>query len=149
MSGPLSDRAAGLLSAALRHLRDADLLLTPAGEHGYISPDQAFHLAPFGPECARKAALDAPWLDKLLGHDHGCLVDGLFELAEALSLHTAHVPPNTAGLENWHIECRYRRTGTVTPAEARKLVDAAREFVDDTVMRLWCDGRLDGSASPW
>lgn len=37
-----------LISAALRHVRDAEQLLTS-------SPDQAWHLADFGPECIRKS----------------------------------------------------------------------------------------------
>ena len=41
---------ADLVSAALRHARDAEWL-------AHRSPDQAYHLAGYAPECARKATV--------------------------------------------------------------------------------------------
>lgn len=61
----LKQRQLDFLSAALRHMRDAEHLLGP-GEH--TSLDQAYHLSGFGPECARKATLSRGSLDKALGH---------------------------------------------------------------------------------
>jgi len=62
----LSPKRTALVSAALRHVDDAQALLA-------VSPVQAFHLAGFGPECARKAALTVPGasqgtMDKAIGH---------------------------------------------------------------------------------
>jgi hypothetical protein len=57
MPEPLDKHAVDLLSAALRHVRDAEHLATP--NHSGYSPDQAHHLAGFGPECAQKATLQA------------------------------------------------------------------------------------------
>ena len=57
-----------MLSAAIRHTRDAERLLMAQGDFP-ASPDQAWHLAGFGLECIRKACLFERWGDKLLGHD--------------------------------------------------------------------------------
>ena len=69
MPEPLDKHAVDLLSAALRHVRDAEHLATP--NHSGHSPDQAYHLAGFGPECARKATLYHRLFDKPLGHTLG------------------------------------------------------------------------------
>ncbi len=58
---------ASLISAALRHVRDAEHLL--ASEPPYRSVEQALHLAGFGPECARKGCVDEDIADKALGHE--------------------------------------------------------------------------------
>lgn len=42
-----------LLSAALRHLRDAEHLADASNLHGSL--DQAYHLAGFGPDCRYQA----------------------------------------------------------------------------------------------
>src|SRR5215212_4601191 len=55
-----------LLSAAIRHLRDAEFLASVAAPDRSL--DQAFHLAGFAPECARKAALPRSTFDKAIGH---------------------------------------------------------------------------------
>ena len=55
-----------LLSAAIRHVRDAELLASTAGPNRSL--DQAFHLAGFAPECARKATLPRSTFDKSIGH---------------------------------------------------------------------------------
>ena len=59
----MQQRRASFISAALRHTRDAEHLLA-SGPHRSL--DQAFHLAGFGPECARKACLSESWADKTI-----------------------------------------------------------------------------------
>src|SRR5580658_3108474 len=66
----LSASRVALASAALRHVGDAATLASG-------SPVQAYYLAGYGPECARKAALtfatekQALELDKAVGHGFG------------------------------------------------------------------------------
>src|SRR5689334_9632843 len=73
-----------LLSAAIRHLRDAQLLASIAPPDRSL--DQAFHLAGFAPECARKATLSRPMFDRAIGH-------GTTEASElALEWALAHDP---------------------------------------------------------
>jgi hypothetical protein len=138
----LSSPAMGLVSAALRHVRDAERLLQ-AGEAA--SPDQAFHLAGFGPECARKAALSARWFDQALGHDFGDIGERVLELAAALDpvahrYAVADYPSRFPALAKWNVSCRYHRTGEHA-AEAAALVAEARKCVDEIVLALWMDGR--------
>lgn len=138
----LSSRAIGLVSAALRHARDAERLLEPGDA---ASPDQAFHLAGFGPECARKAALSARWFDQALGHDFGEAGERVLDLVAALDpiAHRYAVddyPSRFPALAKWNVSCRYHRTGEHA-AEAPFLVAEARECVDEIVLALWMDGR--------
>lgn len=144
MAQSLAARKADFISAALRHTRDAEDLLQ-------VSPDQAVHLAGFGPECARKACLSLPWADRLLGHQ----LDDLGELlvaavasldVEAHRYHITDWPRRYQALARWRPECRYQRTGTTTAEQARGLVGEARTVVDALVVALWCDGRLSAEA---
>jgi len=138
----LQSRAIDLVSAALRHVRDAERLLR-AGDAA--SPDQAYHLAGFGPECARKAALSARSFDQALGHDFGDLGERVLDLAAALDpvahrYAVADYPARFPALAKWNVSCRYHRTGEHA-AEAAALVAEARECVDEIVLALWMDGR--------
>jgi hypothetical protein len=138
----LSSRAQGLVSAALRHVRDAERLLSGGDA---ASPDQAFHLAGFGPECARKAALSAPAFDQALGHDFGDLGERVLDFAAALDpvAHRYAIADYKArfpALAKWSVSCRYDRTGKHA-ADAAALVIEARRCVDELVLALWMDGR--------
>lgn len=151
----LTSHAADHLSAALRHVRDAEHLLRPhPPEDNYTSPDQAYHLAAFGPECARKAVIAAPWLDKLLGHGHGEQLAPILEFAAAID-HQAHHyarpanDPVAIAFAIWHVDCRYKRTGTYGAPAADRLVQAARVFVDEIAIRMWADGRIPEQMTPW
>lgn len=139
----LSPEATVLVSAALRHARDADHLASQ-GEH--ISPDQAYHLAGFGPECARKATLLTRWLDQAVGHDFGGLGEAVLDLATALDPVALRYQPLSfevryPDLAAWDVGCRYERTGTRSMAEARRICQQARDAVDSIVLGLWLDGR--------
>lgn len=149
------ERTTALISAALRHVRDAEHL---DGDHAHASPDQVEHLAGFGPECARKALLDlhhfdkflADALDRVLGHDlgsHGDLV-----VALAVAFNPALRRYSVTGwadeypeLKEWKPECRYHQSGDGKPADKRQaLLATARTITDDATVVLWLDGRLEG-----
>lgn len=125
-----------LLSAALRHVRDAQYL---AGS----SPDQAFHLAGFGPECARKATLPKATYDKAIGHGVG----GTSELALGVAL-SLDARAHRYGLVGWATRypalaawtemARYDKTGD--HEEVARLLQEAREVVDRIAFARWADG---------
>src|SRR5262245_44496192 len=78
----ISSKAADLVSAALRHVRDAEHLLDAGADHA--SPDQAYHLAGFGPECVRKATLSIRWLDLAISHGFDDLAESLVDFAVSI-----------------------------------------------------------------
>jgi hypothetical protein len=137
---PGSDRSSDLISAALRHVRDADDFLR-------TSPDQSWHLAGFGPECARKACLEQTWLDRVLGHDLSEVSDGVVEVALALDVQAARYEVRDFAnrfprLKLWSVETRYDRTGTHSETEARALVEEAAALTYALTADLWMDGRI-------
>lgn len=146
-------RSNDLLSAALRHVRDAEHLLE---EGPGQSIDQAYHLSGFGPECARKACLREGWGDQALGHRLDGTLDHILELMLALDPHArryglARGASTYPALAAWKVECRYRETarGSTLPArthEATAAVREARAVVDDLSWRLFADGRVDDGA---
>lgn len=138
---------ATLISAALRHVKDAEHLLAPGP---YRSVEQALHLAGFGPECARKAYVDEGIADKALGHDIEGADDPVVDLLLALDTsasrygldgHTLELPHRA---KHWSPECRYMATGEPELIEktVAAVVKEARAFVDGCVANLWCDGAL-------
>lgn len=148
----LSKKQADLLSAALRHARDAEHLLDT--DTGYTSPDQAAYLAGYGSECARKAILSTRWLDKAVGHGTEPNAADILELALAFDpLARRYDPPaRPAGppaLAQWRVEARYERTGTFPRVQAEALCREAREAVDAAVIALWADGRIPDGETPW
>ncbi len=138
-----------LLSAAIRHLRDAEFLASVAPPDRSL--DQAFHLAGFAPECARKATLLRPTFDKAIGH-------GTTEASElSLEWALAHDPrahryrvdlvswaTRHPGLKSWNEGVRYERTGTRDLAQVTALLTEVRAVVNSIVAELWADGVLDG-----
>ena len=148
----LSPKATDLLSAALRHVRDAEHLLDDTT--GCSSPDQAYHLAGFGPECARKATVSLRWLDKALGHGVEEASAEVVEFALALApLARRYDPGMHAGrwpeLSAWRPDVRYEKTGTFSEQRAKAIAGEAREVVDTVVVALWADGRLPEGKNPW
>ncbi|HMV65291.1 MAG TPA: hypothetical protein PKA64_00475 [Myxococcota bacterium] len=130
-----------LLSAALRHARDAEALLP-------TSPDQAWHLAGFAPECARKACLTERWADRILGHAMDRQAEDLVRLAVALDARARRQGLDARlaaapALQRWSPNDRYRTTGTTTAADARDLCDEARQILLEVTSGLWADGVLD------
>lgn len=136
-----------LISAALRHVRDAEHLLTP-GPHRSV--EQALHLAGFGPECARKGCVDEGIADKALGHDIAGADDSVVDLLLALDPSASrygldgHARELPLRAEHWTADCRYMATGEPSLLEGTvaAVVQEARAFVDGRVADLWCDGIL-------
>jgi hypothetical protein len=142
----LPPKRVALASAALRHVEDAKALASS-------SPVQAFYLAGYGPECARKAALtfaseiEADALDKAVGHGFrkdaetalalACTLD---PLATRYMLHDwkTRLPV----LTEWSEQCRYVQSDQIGKKQASKLLDVASRLVEEVVTALWADGRL-------
>ncbi len=142
----LSVASISLLSAALRHVRDAEHLADIGSDH--LSLDQAFHLAGYGPECARKATLGGRSFDRLLGHRLSETAEPIIEVALALDPVARRYDPEGWSARfpeftSWSEQSRYEPTGARRRTEVKALLSAAREAVDDVVLALWSDGRLE------
>ncbi len=142
----LSVASISLLSAALRHVRDAEHLADT--NSGHLSEDQAFHLAGFGPECARKATLGVRSFDRLLGHQLSETAEPIIEVALALDpvarrYDTQGWDARFPEFATWSEQSRYERTGARRRTEVTPLLSAAREAVDEVILALWSDGRLE------
>ncbi|MDC0742204.1 hypothetical protein [Polyangium mundeleinium] len=148
----ISEKATALASAALRHVRDAEHLL--GCSEGYSSPDQAYHLAGFGPECARKATIAERWLDQAIGHGTTERTDELLAFAASIDP-VAHryeileLRARCPELVKWTVDVRYERTSTRSAEQAEKACEEAREIVDAIVLAMWADGRLDDGEVLW
>lgn len=136
-------------SAALRHIRDAEHLVA-SEEHRSL--DQAWHLSGFAHECARKAFLDNGWVPKLLGHDFTQANEEVLDIAIALDPRAGRYPmlawpTRYASIERWHPNHRYERTGTaemkVHGRNVAALVEEGRSAVDECLLLLFLDGRLE------
>jgi hypothetical protein len=132
-----------LVSAALRHVRDAAHLVSQGPQ---ASPDQAYHLAGFGPECARKATFLDRWLDKALGHDFTDSGEEVLDFATALDPVALRYQPlgfkaRYPALASWDPGVRYEKTGTRKAQEVTQACEEARAAVDAIVIGLWLDGR--------
>lgn len=146
----LSEDQLNFLSAALRHARDSVYLLD-VGHQGH-STDQAFHLAGFAPECARKALLGDRVFDKILGHSFDAGAEVVLETALALDPRARRYRARAwttryPALTTWSEQARYYRTGTATAALATPVVEQAAQAVHETVAALFADGRLPVSFS--
>jgi hypothetical protein len=140
----LSSKQQDKVSAALRHVRDAEHLMQAGPPR---SLDQAFHLAGFGPECMRKALLQDGIFAKILGHRLAPDMEPTLEAILALEPGAHRYAPRHWGsrwpaLATWTEQARYERTGTRVAAEVDMLVTQSAEAVRDTLAALWADGRL-------
>lgn len=134
-------------SAALRHIRDAEHLIEP-GAHA--SRDQAWHLAGFAHECARKALLQKGWIPRMLGHDFDDAVELIVEIAIALDPRAGRLPVDGwaaryPAVKHWKPDHRYDRTGAADHAPERnleELVAQGRAAVDTCLVALFLDGSL-------
>ena len=130
-------RAHDFASAALRHIRDAVALLW---SESYASTDQAWHLAGFGPECARKAALSDDRVHRILGHDahDPSLLSWLQSLDQDLVGPSRSVAPTS----DWKPSHRYEATGTRARQAVAQFVAGAEIDTLEIIGALWCAGRL-------
>lgn len=134
-------------SASLRHIRDAEFLLNA---HIGESPDQAWHLAGFAHECARKACLSEGWVPKLLGHDFSAVGELVVELAVSLDPAAGRFPVRQwaethPAVKSWRPDHRYEATGTAATCVDRSisdLVGQGRSGVDACVLALYLEGAL-------
>ncbi len=152
MSATLTNAALELLSAALRHVRDAEHLAD--ADSASRSLDQACHLAGYGPECARKATLQTRVFDKALGHHLDAGIDSVLDVALALDpLAWRYEPRDWAtrypALARWSPEVRYDRTGRHAADEVGPLVAEARQVVDTVAVAVWADGLLPEGYELW
>ncbi|MBK8260828.1 MAG: hypothetical protein IPK80_05755 [Nannocystis sp.] len=130
-------------SAAMRHIRDAEALLQS-------SRDQAWHLAGFAHECARKACIEDGWVPKVLGHDFSNASDRVVDFAIALDARVGRFPvrawtSRAPIVAVWHPNHRYERTGTAAHKAGRdvdELVSQGREAVDECILALFLNGAL-------
>jgi hypothetical protein len=146
----LSEKQLNLLSAALRHARDAMHLLD-VGHSGHSS-EQAFHLAGFAPECARKALLGDRVFDKVLGHRLDAGAEVVLEAALALAPHARRYGARSwavryPALSSWSVHSRYNRSDTTAAATVTPVVEQAAKAVQETVAALFADGRIPVSFS--
>lgn len=130
------------LSAALRHTRDAERLLA------WASRDQAWHLGGFAHECTRKAYLEASWVAKTLGHDFTLGSETVLDVAGALDPRVHRYPigewaARHPQIAEWRPDHRYERTGSSADRSVEKLVASARCVVDECVVALLLDARLE------
>jgi len=143
----MNDKVSDFASAALRHIRDAEHLLAPGANS---SRDQAWHLAGFAHECARKACISHSWIPKLLGHDFSDANEHVVEIAISLDPRAGRFPirqwaARYPAIKGWRVEHRYERTGTADDAEDRNIEDLVREgrgAVDSCILALFLDGSL-------
>jgi hypothetical protein len=143
----LQPEAIDLVSAALRHVRDAEWLADRANPRA--SADQAWHLAGYGPECVRKATLRTRAFDKTIGHRFQSGGEDVLDVATALDPFALRYEPGGwairfPSLEEWRETARYERTGSVMQKRyaVAELVDQAGRAVDAVVAALWADGRF-------
>ncbi len=142
-----------LVSAALRHVRDAEHL---ASEGPNRSLDQALHLAGFAPECVRKACFDERWADHALGHDIRDATDTVVDFLLGYDPDSHRYGVDLAVMElplraqHWRPDLRYECSGSVErrigATGAREVIAEARRFVDQRVAALWCDGVITSEA---
>ena len=135
-----------LLSAASRHVADAEHLSSP-GRH--CSPDQAWHLAGFAPECLRKACLEDRALDRALGHELGPDGEALLDWGVALDPHAwrydlADWSLSSPTIADWKPAHRYEATGSRSGEPVTELVGAARRLLERVRADLWADGQITG-----
>lgn len=133
-------------SAALRHIRDAEHLLADGAN---ASRDQAWHLAGFAHECARKACIRGSWVPKLLGHDFSGADERVVDIAVALDSRGGRLPVQRwtetfPAVVDWSPEHRYERTGSAGAAgrDIAALVAQGRNAVDSCILALFLDGSL-------
>lgn len=139
-SAVLAEDQLNFLSAALRHIADAERLLAD-------SPDQSWHLAGFAAECARKVCLTVEEFRFALGHQHGVEADQLLDLIVAIDAHAQRFPlhgwaPVGSKLAAWSESHRYDRRGTHA-ADAPALVRECAERHDAVLLLLWLRADAD------
>jgi hypothetical protein len=140
----MADTQVGALQSAFRHVADARFLLTEGRFH------QAYHLAGFGPECARKAVPGLLKFAKAIGHD--VAPDDLLRTLFAALENDGHRydwdqlidwRSSYPTLAEWTPIVRYtgnKEAPAGEPATATQLVDEAEEVTFKVLASLYADG---------
>jgi hypothetical protein len=136
------------LSAALRHVRDAEYLQLKSAN---TSVDQAWHLAGLGIECARKAGVEINWFWKLVGHSFSDQAEAIVDLAIALDPAASRLPianwrTDYPTIKLWSSEHRYDKSGTHQPAAVLQLVVESRLACRKMSLALLLDGTVNSEA---
>ena len=128
--------ALDMLSAAFRHLECAQNLLA-------TSPDEAWYLAGYVPECTRKAVISSGEFLKIIGHDPGSRILN-FVIAGDVEAHRAGVDQwsMSESWGKWSPEHRYDRTSEARKVTAATLVAEAENRLWNVVVSAWTDGRI-------
>lgn len=133
------------ISAAIKHLDDAELLLANARW------DNAAYLAGYVAECALKSLLLVSPMPagKMLGHDVALMTDSASWLAFAIApaRRRYSLPTSPAFQElvrNWTPDDRYGRRGVISQTKAASRVQAAREVH----LQILVGAILDGESLP-
>jgi hypothetical protein len=145
---PENRRRSKLVSAALRHVRIAEHLVSSSPDRAL---DEAFHIAGFGPECAQAACLGEEWFARTVGHGFHAAASKNLKLLLSLDPRARRYLPADWGthhpiFKRWTVQSRYEPTGTFDLAQASDMTRAARTVVDRVVASLWADGVLDQGA---
>lgn len=122
-----------MASAAWRHLHAAKALIADW-------PDEAWYIAGYGPECARKASLTDERLWRLMGHEAGDAA--LLGWLLSLDARAVQVPETATG---WRPDVRYARTNTRTLAQAEAMVVDCWRDAGPILAGLWARGAWSGS----
>jgi hypothetical protein len=148
MAGSLQKKRADVISAALRHVRDAETLYADGPRR---SIDQAFHLAGFAPECARKACLFERFADKAIGHGFDENTEAIIETALCVDPRAHRYRPLGWSMRfpvfaDWTPVSRYWPTNQADESRTRQLIQDARTVVGEVVLAMWADGALPARA---
>lgn len=132
------------LSAASKHLHDAELLLAAD------RPDNTAYLSGYVAECAMKGLLGAQhgFSGSGFGHDLPALSRAAASLAVTLSPVAARyvlpTGPDEASLfSSWHPGLRYNADQTTPEPTARTWLRAANSFHREIILPLRLDGFID------
>lgn len=121
--------------------------LVEDGQHSSL--DQAWHLAGFAHECARKAFIKEGWVPTMLGHDFARASERVVEIAIALDpragrFHVRDWAKRYPEITSWRPDHRYERTGS-SKRQGRvveDLVAQGRAAVDACIAALFLEGTL-------
>jgi hypothetical protein len=117
-----------------------------------LSEDQAWHLAGFAPECARKACIEENLLDRVLGHDLGADADVWIDWwipldGMAWRYRLTGWADQDNVLQKWSPAHRYEPTGTRSGPAVVALVSACRRQTERVTADLWALARFRPGSS--
>jgi HEPN domain-containing protein len=125
-------------AAALRHLKDAEMLL----RHRRF--DNTYYLSGYVVECVFKTVITHGGLPaRPFAHRLTSLHQGLVFLGESSALWYRYHPRWPAPLADWSPEVRYARSGRVDGSSAKEAFESAKANVRDVLAAMILDGLVD------